>query len=169
MCYFSTIVGQNVSRKRAQNCGGICPQEAETCKYCKFSLQVPIRSSERARFTKGRSADCRSHPCYRSGRRPPRDQYLALLTYFNRCKFLWTNYPAAPNATFESSGAPPDFGLGLELSFLDELRFGLEHAKREKRAFMMRSNAYIRLDFGWILVTRVAAERRCVQRALESF
>jgi hypothetical protein len=23
------------------NCGGICPQQAETCKYCKFSFSSP--------------------------------------------------------------------------------------------------------------------------------
>jgi translation initiation factor 2 gamma subunit (eIF-2gamma) len=27
------------------NCGGICPQEAETCKYCKFSFEGPSRFS----------------------------------------------------------------------------------------------------------------------------
>jgi hypothetical protein len=37
------------------NCGGICPQQAETCKYCKFSFAGPGRFSLNAIVPRRRS------------------------------------------------------------------------------------------------------------------
>jgi hypothetical protein len=36
-CYFSTM-SDRMFAQTCPNCGGICPQQAETCKYCKFSF-----------------------------------------------------------------------------------------------------------------------------------
>jgi hypothetical protein len=36
-CYFWKM-SDRVFAQTCPNCGGICPQQAETCKYCKFSF-----------------------------------------------------------------------------------------------------------------------------------
>jgi len=39
-CYFWKM-SDRVFAQTCPNCGGICPQQAETCKYCKFSFSSP--------------------------------------------------------------------------------------------------------------------------------
>jgi hypothetical protein len=80
-CYFSTM-SDRMFAQTCPNCGGICPQQAESCKYCKIQFcKCQFVFFEQAGPAKRRSAYCCDHTRYRNGSRTDRDQYLALLTY----------------------------------------------------------------------------------------
>lgn len=103
-CYFWKM-SDRMFAQTCPNCGGICPQQAETCKYCKFSFSSTNVLSERAGSPKEWSADCRGRSRYPHGSRLAGDQHLALLAYcltirHPRSAFKLTVFPSVSKMKF---------------------------------------------------------------------